>query len=437
MHHITHRQQIIGAACLASAIAFGIDGARPCHILGKDQMRLRVMIQTFDPDARALPIDLQHHGDRPARDIACYGGLGQGLAPCSLISQKLGRKSRGRATPQAAIAVIAFQGAAQRDLGHALQAFIHARTHRIAARQELALAILRRKLAADLIGEIVARRHGGAEWLDMAALDSFKRRGLRTLHFSARDIAVFIHLAQHIVAATDGAIVIAHRVKIRRRLRQRGQIGRLFQRQRFEIGVEVGLGRRSHAIGILAKEDLVEIKLKDAFLAQRGFDPGGKDDLAHLALDRARPVEQEVLHHLLGDGRGAAHIAPARADSLDKGRRNGARIIAAVLIEIAIFRRNKGMGHQIGDFLGRHEQAALGGEFIHDHPFARINPADRGGRVIGQGVMAGQVMGIDVKHAAHGHGDCDRAKGHSAEDRAEKANCESDHAISPPVMAIV
>ena len=53
--------------------------------------------------------------------------------------------------------------------------------------------------------------------------------------------------------------------------------------------VEIGLRRRRHAIGVLTKEDLVEIQLQDLFLAQRLLDPRGQDDLLDLALDRRSP----------------------------------------------------------------------------------------------------------------------------------------------------
>ena len=269
----------------------------------------------------------------------------------------------------------------------------------------------------------------------MAALHRFQRQRDGRLHLGAADIAILEHLAQHVIAAADRAVIVAHGVEIRRRLRQRGQVGRLFQRQILEIGVEIGLGGGSHTIGILSEENLVEIQLKDTLLAQGLLDPRGQDDLAHLAFDGARPVEQEILHHLLRDGRGPPHIPPPALNRLVKGRRDGARVIAAMLVEIAVLRADKGMGDQVGNILGRHEQAPLGGEFVHDQPLARIDAADRGGRVGGQRLGRGQIARIHEQDAAHRDGDRDHAQRHRRKDRAEKTKDESDHEPPPVPVA--
>lgn len=117
--------------------------------------------------------------------------------------------------------------------------------------------------------------------------------------------------------------------------------------------VEIGLRRRRHAIGVLAKEDLVHVKLEDVFLAQRLLDPRGKDDFLDLALDAPVAGQQEVLHHLLGDGGRAAYVLSARPHRLDHCRGDPARVVAAMAIEILVLGRDERLFHQIGNILGR------------------------------------------------------------------------------------
>jgi hypothetical protein len=73
------------------------------------------------------------------------------------------------------------------------------------------------------------------------------------------------------------------------------------------------------------------------------LDPRGEDDLAHLAFDGAAAVEQEVLHHLLGDRRGAAHRLAAGLHRLDEGGGDGARVIALMFPEILVLGRDEGV----------------------------------------------------------------------------------------------
>ncbi len=171
-------------------------------------------------------------------------------------------------------------------------------------------------------------------------------------------------------------------------LRQRGEIGGLGGAQLGQGFVVICLGGRGDAVRVLPEEDLVEIELEDLVLAHRLLDPHGKDQFADFALGGARAVEKEVLHHLLGDGRGAAHILPARDHGLDKGRRHAADVIAGVGIEILVLGGNEGVFDDLGDFLDRREEAALDGKLVDDLAFAGIDPADRLGRVLRQRLIA-------------------------------------------------
>ena len=200
----------------------------------------------------------------------------------------------------------------------------------------------------------------------MTTLHRFESRLLRLEHLFLRDVAVLVHLSQHVVASVDQPLIIAHWAE-RRGLRHSCQKRCLFKRQVFQRRVEIALRGRRHTIGILAKENLIEVQFKDPVLAQRPLDPRCKNDLAHLTLDVERVVEQHVFDNLLRDRRCTAHIAPTRTDCLNKRGGNGARIIAHMVVEIAIFGGHERISHKIGDLVGGRKQPPLGREFINDH----------------------------------------------------------------------
>ena len=211
-------------------------------------------------------------------------------------------------------------------------------------------------------------------------------------------------------------------MQTRRPLRQSGQIGSLRRGQIGQRHVEIGLRSGGNTIGILTKENLVQIQLKDTFLAHGSLNPCGQNDFLHLALNRAAAIEKEILHHLLRDGGGATHILPARTHRIHKGRCNRARIIARMLIEIAIFGADKGMSHQIRDFFGWHENTALLREFVNDTAFARIDTADCGRGILRQRFVIGQIARKNPNHAANNNG-----TKHNRHDRRGKEPAENTH----------
>ena len=156
----------------------------------------------------------------------------------------------------------------------------------------------------------------------------------------------------------------------------RGQLPKRF--------VEIGLCRGRHTIGILTQENFIEIKFKDLFLIQGFLDPSRKDDFLDLAFGTARSIQQKVFHHLLGNGRGPAHIASTRHRRIAKGRRDPADVIAWMGIEIFILCRNKRLFDHHRNFLGRGEQTPFLGEFINDAPLGRINATDCWGFILRQ-----------------------------------------------------
>ena len=83
-------------------------------------------------------------------------------------------------------------------------------------------------------------------------------------------------------------------------------------------------------------------------------------------------------------------------------------------IEILVLGRNESLLDQVRDLGRRGKQAPFLGEFVDDPPLGRIDAADRGGRVLRQAFMAGQVAAIDIEHRANAerHGkDAERHEG--------------------------
>ncbi len=307
-----------------------------------------------------------------------------------------------------------------------LQVRVDGGADRQPAAEKLVFAEVAAELAADLVGEIVARRQRRAERRVIAGLHREQRLGHCGFVGRIGDIAVLAHLFQHVVAPRHGVVVLALGMQVAGALRERGEIGGILRLELVEGLVEIGLRRRSHAKRVLAEEDLVEVEAKDLLLVQRGFEPGGEDQLLDLALGRAVGREQEVFHHLLGDRRGAAQ--PAAARRFQRRGHHAAHVIALVDVEVLVLGRDKGVFHQIGNLLGRGVEAALAGKLVHQPATARVDPADRRRLVVGKLLMARQVPGIHPENRAQRQRTHDCGQGQPGKDRADEAQDESDHA---------
>ena len=192
----------------------------------------------------------------------------------------------------------------------------------------------------------------------------------------AGDVAVVGHLVEHVVAPGDGAGLLAHRVQHARRLRQGGEVGGLGQRQLLERLGEVGLRRGGDAVGVLAEEDLVEVELEDLVLGERVLEPGGEDDLLDLALAGAVAGQEEVLHHLLGDRRGAAQPLAGGGGVVERGD-DAARVEAVVVVEVLVLGGDEGLPDAFGDLVDGREDAPLAGELVHELALAGVDAAER------------------------------------------------------------
>ena len=413
----------------AQAAALGGADARPARVGEGEVLALAVVLRdAVDADAGAALLEAEDHRRVPAVDVARRLGGGEGAAPARLARGVEARRVdlRHRAAVDPDGAVVFLQPVAERPRRHRLQVGVDGGADRQAAGEELVVAELGRELAADLVGEIVARRHLAAGRGDVAGLDRQQVLGLGRLGRLAGDVAVVGHLIEHVVAAGDGAGLFAHRVQHARRLRQRGEVGGLGERELLERLGEVGLRRGGDAIGVLAEEDLVEVELEDLVLGERALEPGGEDDLLDLALAGAVAGQEEVLHHLLGDRRGAAQ-APAVHRRVVERRHDAARVEAVVLVEVLVLGGDEGLPDLVGDLVDRREDAPLAGELVHERALAGVDAAERRRLVALELGVVGQVLAVDgddggeAGEAEHG---CHRGP---AEQEAEKPEDQSEH----------
>ena len=382
----------------------------------------------------------------PAGNVARHAGFPQGPAPSGLGRQRLGGQFLAGAAPDAAAAVILLQRLAQRVGSGGLQFRVHRRADRQPAAEKLVLAEFARQLAADFIGEVIARRHLAVGRGEIAVLHAAQRQLGLGLIGGLVDESVLPHLAQDIVAPLGHPFLGADGVIAARRLRHGGQHRGLVRFQFRQRLVEIGLRRRRHAKAVLAQKDLVQVKFQNLVLAQRAFQPRGQDHLFHLALDAAVAGQQEVLHHLLGDGRGAAHAGPARSHRLVCRADDAAHVIAGMAEEVLVLGADEGLLDLVGDFLDRHEDAAFLREFVDQHPFAGINAADRLGRVLRQRLMARQVARIhpedrtdrqrDEKSGGNEPGKDRTEKGKNGPNQMQHAFCCVAPSIAAPVACV-
>src|SRR5271165_7261521 len=106
--------------------------------------------------------------------------------------------------------------------------------------------------------------------------------------------------------------------KVVRTLYKPGEQRAFLQRELFDALAEIAARGKLDAPVTPPEIDRVEIELEDLRLAQRVLHPRGHHHLADLALVGEVLTHQEVLHHLLGDGR-AARGAAGIGEIADEG----------------------------------------------------------------------------------------------------------------------
>ena len=224
--------------------------------------------------------------------------------------------------------VIAHETVDKRLTRHQLNFRVERRANRKAALVKLLLAVALLQFAPDFFGE---ESRGDGIRRQHARIDH-QRLGASLVRLFGGDVAVLLHAPDDVVAPFDGAVMIAKRVQRTRLLRQRRQIGDFGDGQFVHRLVEIIERGGGDAVVGKAEINLVEVELEDLFLRIGGLYSQAEQNLTDLAIESPVRVQEKILGHLLGDGRGALNVArtlqvnEARAhDALRDRRPSGCR----------------------------------------------------------------------------------------------------------------
>ena len=146
--------------------------------------------------------------------------------------------------------------------------------------------------------------------------------------------------------------------EIARPLGQAGQHRALAERKLLRRLAEIAARRHLDAPGAAAEIDGIEVELENLRLGQRVLEARGDDHLADLALVGDVVADQQVLHHLLGDGRAALRPS-GLAKIADEGADQAALVDALVLEEAPVLGGDEGLLHEIGNGRERHPDAPV------------------------------------------------------------------------------
>ena len=153
---------------------------------------------------------------------------------------------------------------------------------------------------------------------------------------------------------------------------------------------------------------------------------GGKGEAAD-PLQRAVARQQEVLGHLLGDGRGTlgAPVRPVQdvADELVAGAADAREIQPAVLVETLVFGRQVGRDDAPWDHVDWYEDAPLAGVLGHQAAVVGVDARHDRGLVLGEALIVGQIArGLPHEEAndARGRYEHDHARGKAKPQEAQQ-----------------
>ncbi len=256
---------------------------------------------------------------------------------------------------------------------------------------------------------------------------------LRLLHVLRGDVTVLGHAVEDVVAALEGALALAERMIVVRRLRQRREIGGLRDRQLVHRLVEIEQRRRGHAVGAEPEIDLVEIELEDLLLGEGALDLHRQQRFLDLARPGQLVGQQEVLGDLLGDGGGALRT-PSAAVVLDVdrgGARDAGEVDAAVLVEVLVLGRDEGVDDELGHRLDRDVEPPLARVFGEQRAVRRVHAGHDRGLVVLQLGIVRQVAG-EVPEQAGGAGDPDDEQDRAGGKQQAGESQQQPHRRCPP-----
>ena len=328
----------------------------------------------------------------PSTTASRHGARSAGkLSLASFVRPALGDVDRRDRTAIAVPAVELEEAARQGLAGDDLQLRIERRADRQSAGIELVLAVELEHLAARLLGE----GFGGEELRAGRPRVGGERLRLERLLVLGRDVAVLRHAGEHPVTPLDRFIVLLDRMIVVGAFRQCREIGHLVEGELVQRFAEVVQRRRGDAVRVEAEEDLVEIELENLVLAEGLLDALGEQRLLQLALGRLFAGEQEVLGHLLRDGRGADEPAAVAAQAVlqvdERRPRDPLPVKPGVTVESLVLGRDERLDQLLGNGVHRNEEAPLARIFGKQRPVARMHAGHH--RRVRSGQAAGSRAG--------------------------------------------
>ena len=417
-HHVADGDDVERAARRRGHV-LGAELARPGHgregdaaLRGRSQLDPRLARAHRHHDAGVDGVLLQRPGARRAGErfgpqrfllgdafqVEHLHGLGTGRdlrVPArqrgAEVVEARGVELDGRAPPALPL-VHRAQPLADRLLGGGLQARIHGHFHRHAAGLDGHVAVLRDELPPHLFQVPPAGRVGR---------DGRQRD--RLLHLRvvvrARDVVVGEHAIEHVRLPPLGAVGVPARIDARGVLGKPRQDGGLAQVDVPDVLVEVVERCLFDAVVRAAEIDLVQVEEEDVVLGEVLLQAHREQDLLQLPAPALLAAEEEVLHHLLGDGRGPQPLLPAeRVD--DGGADERERVEPGVLVEVLVLGRDHRLHQHARDLVHRHDRAALAVELPHDRAVLRHHLGGRH-RVVVLHAVEGGDLAREVEISGH------------------------------------
>ena len=316
-------------------------------------------------DPRRLIAGLQHHGHPPGQDVRKRFYVGELDAPIAGYIELA-----CRAAPP--LRLVKIDEAGGHGLArHHLQLWIERGPDRQSAFVEFLFAIAFEDVATDFLGKIFT----GEDMRSVGPVGDDQRILAGLVGLGLLDPAVFQQAIDHVVAAFDGAVAVAHRMQRARRLRHRRQIGRFRDREVVHRLVEIDQRGRGNAVGAEPEIDFVEIELEDAILGISALDAHRQQRFLDLAGERHLVGQKEVLRDLLGDRRGTLW-PPVRAEILriqHHRARHAGEVDAAVLVEVLVFGGEERVDHELWNRLDRQIEPALLGIFAEQRAVGGVH----------------------------------------------------------------
>ncbi len=253
------------------------------------------------------------------------------------------------------------------------------------------------------------------------------------------DPAIFQQPVDHVIAALDRAVVVAHRMQRRRRLRQRREVGGFRDREFIDRLVEIDQRRRGDAVGAKAEINFVQIEFENLVLRVGALDPHRQQGFLDLARERDLVGQKEVLRDLLGDRGGALRTAVGTEILRVEhgGTRHAGEVDAAMLVEVLVLGREERVDHQLRNRLDRQVQAAFLGIFAEQRAIGGVDARHHRRLVILKLRIVRQVLGEMPDQPGHG-GDADQEHdGSGGEQKTQEPHQQAHDRLSVSTLAPV